>query len=140
MVIFKIRDNKTQKENMIKTNKTPLESEEQELIFKWRDENKFKWPELFLLHSSGNGLRLTPGQATKAKKQGLTKGIPDIMLPVPKNNYHGLFIELKRIKGGKVSPEQELFLKALEKQGYKAVVCHGHKEAIETIKQYLGID
>ena len=121
-------------------NRVPLEAFEQELIFKWRDENKIKYPELALLHSSGNGLRLTPGQAVKTKKQGLTKGVPDIMLPVPKNNHHGLFIELKRIKGGKVSPEQEMFLKALEKQGYMSVICHGHLQAIETIKDYLGIN
>ena len=121
-------------------NRVPLEAFEQELIFKWRDENKIKYPELALLHSSGNGLRLTPGQAVKTKKQGLTKGVPDIMLPVPKNNYHGLFIELKRIKGGKVSPEQKIVIAALENQGYKAIVCHGHQEAIETIKKYLGID
>ena len=120
-------------------NRVPLEAFEQELIFKWRDQNKIKYPDLALLHSSGNGLRLTPGQATKAKKQGLTKGLPDIFLPVPKNNYYGLFIELKRIKGGKVSPEQEMFIKALEKQGYKAKVCHGHQESIEIIKEYLGI-
>lgn len=119
--------------------KVPLESWEQTEIFKWRDEKKHKWPELALLHSSGNGLRITPGQAVKAKNQGMTKGVPDIFLPVSKNNYHGLFIELKRIKGSKVSPEQKIFIAALENQGYKAEVCYGHKQAIETIKNYFGI-
>lgn len=128
--------------------KAPLESWEQEQIFKWRDENMHKYPELALLHSSGNGLRLTPGQAVKSKKQGLTAGVPDIFLPVSKVFdcpqkgfivYHGLFIELKRIKGSKISPEQTVFMAALENQGYMCRVCYGADEAIETIKQYLNI-
>ena len=97
------------------------------------------------MHSSGNGLRLTPGTAVKAKKQGLTKGIPDIFLPAPTTTKHGdcygLFIELKRADKSKsiISPEQKIILAALKNQGYKAIVCYGHMEAIQEIKKYLGI-
>ena len=48
-------------------------------------------------------------------------------------------IELKRIKGSKISHEQTMFMAALENQGYKCSVCYGAYEAIETIKQYLNI-
>ena len=87
-------------------------------------------------------------QKKKKKKQGLTKGIPDIFLPVPIaldnhgfDMYYGLFIELKRADKSKsiISPEQKIILAALNNQGYKAVVCYGHKEVINAIKEYLCI-
>lgn len=133
---------------MISKNKKtcPLESWEQEQVFTWRDKMKQQYPILALMHSSGNGLRLTPGTAVKAKKQGLTKGIPDIFLPVAMSidgeDYYGLFIELKRADKSKsiISPEQKIILAALNNQGYKAVVCYGHMEAINAIKEYLNIE
>ena len=126
-------------------NNCPLESWEQEQVFIWRDKNKEQYPILALMHSSGNGIRLSQGTAVKAKKQGLTKGIPDIFLPVPTQTKHGdcygLFIELKRADKSKsiISPEQKIILAALNNQGYKAVVCYGHKEVINAIKEYLCI-
>lgn len=124
-------------------NKTPLEIHEQEKFFSWINENKKKYPELALAHCSLNGVKLSPGAAVKAKKQGMVAGVPDIFLPISTITKHGdcygLFIELKRIKGSKVSPEQKLFMAALEDQGYKCSVCYGADEAIETIKQYLNI-
>ena len=140
-----IDNERTSKGNMIlkPKNNCPLEAWEQEQVFLWRDKMKQQYPILALMHSSGNGLRLTPGTAVKAKKQGLTKGIPDIFLPAPTTTEHGdcygLFIELKRKTGGKVSPEQIIMLKALNAQGFLAVVCYGADEAIETIKDYLNI-
>lgn len=126
-----------------KLNRNPLESEEQEKVFSWINANKKKYPELALAHASLNGVKLSPGAAVKAKKQGMVAGVPDIFLPVAmsieREDYYGLFIELKRIKGSKVSPEQKLFMAALENQGYQCSVCYGADEAIETIKQYLGI-
>lgn len=132
---------------MNKPSKIPLESEEQEKVFSWINANKKKYPELALCHSSLNGVKLSPGAAVKAKKQGMVAGVPDILLPVPRDasqgiyhsDYYGLFIELKRVKGSKVSVEQKLFIAALEDQGYMCKVCYGANEAIETIKNYLNI-
>lgn len=59
------------------------------------------------------------------------------MLAYPSNGYHGLFIELKRRDGGKVSPAQQEWINRLNKARYLAVVCHGAKEAVEIIKRYL---
>ena len=71
---------------------------EQEKVFKWASMYDHEYPELKLLNGSLNGVRLTPGQASKAKRTGLVKGFPDINLPVPRGVFHGLFIELKRKK------------------------------------------
>ena len=63
--------------------------------------------------------------------------MPDIFLPAPRGGYAGLFIEMKRRKNGRVSIDQATWLKALEKQGYKAIVAHGWEEARDEIEGYL---
>ena len=119
--------------------KIPYESYEQTEIFRWARANQIDYPELQLLNASLAGFKFTPGQSRKAKAQGMRKGYPDIFLPVTTNQYAGLFIELKRIKGGSVSREQKAFLNRLNEQRYLAVVCKGHKEAIHVVKEYLNI-
>jgi hypothetical protein len=59
------------------------------------------------------------------------------MLPVARGGYHGLFIEMKRQKGGTVSPTQRDWIEYLLAQGYQAVVCRGFDAAREVIEQYL---
>ncbi len=115
----------------------PYEDYEQNQVFLWSFRNEKRYPDLELLNGSLNGFRLTPSLRLKAKQQGLKKGYPDIFLPVRNKEFSGLFIELKRIKGGSVSPEQKKFLKRLNGQGFMAVVCKGHEAAIEVIENYL---
>ena len=111
----------------------------QKQIFRWARANQIRHPELQLLNSSLNGVRLPISLAKKMKAQGMKKGYPDIFLPVPKNNYHGLFIELKKETGGKVSVDQIRWLEKLSELGYYTTVQYGYKQTIEKIKQYLEI-
>lgn len=120
-------------------NDSPLEAWEQEQLFIWRQRNQNKYPGLKLLNGSLCGVRLRPGQRLKAKRQGMPKGFPDIGLPIVCYLWTGLYIELKRVKGGVTSPEQKWWLEQLNEQGYKAIVAKGHEEAIKIIKEYLGI-
>jgi len=76
-------------------------------------------------------------EARKLKEQGVKAGVPDVCLPVARGGYHGLYVELKRIKGGKVSSDQQDWIKALAAEGYMAVVCRGWNEAAEAILKYL---
>ena len=115
----------------------PTELQEQIAVFNWIRLMSMTYPVLKYANASLNGVRLTIGQATLAKKSGLVKGYPDIFLPVKNKNYSGLFIELKRIKGGVVSQEQKDFISFLNSQGFKAVVCKGSKEAINALESYL---
>ena len=125
---------------MVKTkNDTPLEAIEQEKVFIWAQCNQNKYSDLKLLNGSLCGVRLRPGQRLKAKRQGMPKGFPDINLPVVCYPWVGLYIELKRVKGGVTSIEQKWWLERLNGQGYHAVVARGHIEAIRIIKNYLGI-
>lgn len=77
--------------------------------------------------------------AMKMKAEGQKKGMPDLCLPLPKKGFHGLYIELKT-KTGRLSPEQKKVISQLNSDGFKAVVCFGHEEAIGEIKNYVGIE
>ena len=120
-------------------NNIPYEAEEQRTVFSWaRSDSALKrYPQLIFLNGSLNGVKLSGRAAGMAKQQGLVRGYPDINLPVKNKKYNGLYIELKRIKGGTLSPAQKVWIEFLNSQGYKAVVCKGHLEAIKTIKNYL---
>lgn len=76
--------------------------------------------------------------AQKLKLEGVRSGVPDLMLPVPANGYHGLFIEMKAEKG-RLSPQQKDWIAFLCHRDYKALVCQGVEQAKEVIKCYLQI-
>ena len=71
--------------------------------------------------------------------EGVKAGVPDLFLAVPRDPHHGLFIEMKRADGGRVSNEQREWISRLKKQGYKVVVCHGCVAAIKEIQDYLEV-
>lgn len=118
---------------------TPLENMEQTWLFQWTSMQEKKYPELMLMHHIPNGGLRQKGVAKKLKAEGVKPGVPDICLPVPKQGYHGLYIELKRI-GGKTSQEQYKWISMLETQGYKAIVKEGWVEAAKELIDYLGMD
>jgi len=76
-------------------------------------------------------------EAANLKRQGVVAGVPDMMIPVPNKNYAGLFIEMKRKKGGVVSKYQKEWISRLNSLGYKAVVCKGFEEAKKVIEEYM---
>ena len=115
----------------------PLEEIEQEHVFLWASMEERAYPELAMLYAIPNGGKRAIKTAVALKKQGVKRGVPDMCLPVARGGYHGLYIELKRQKGGTVSDEQREWIAALNTQGYKAIICHGAEEAIEQIRGYL---
>ena len=112
------------------------ESQEQQALFQWAKLSQGQYPELSLLHAIGNGGKRNVIEAARMKREGVLAGVSDIMLPVARNGFHGLYIELKAGKN-KASPNQEWWIEQTTKQGYYSVVCVGWVEASETIKNYL---
>ena len=110
---------------------------EQVEIFKWSKTLEEQYPCLKYLNSSLNGIRLPIGLAMKAKRSGLIKGYPDIFLPYKTKLHNGLFIELKKTKGGLLSKEQREFINYLNSQSYLAFVCRGADEAKIAILNYI---
>ena len=115
------------------------EENEQITIFKWAAMQQNIYPELALLHHVPNGGQRNKVTAARLKAAGVKSGVPDICLPVPKDEFHGLYIELKYGKN-KPSENQKKWIEQLNKQGYKAKVCYGAEEAIAVIKEYLKVD
>lgn len=117
----------------------PTESVEQQCLIRWAEWASGQYPELELLHHIPNEGKRNKSSGRRMKAEGLKRGVPDIHLPVPRGKYHGLYIELKRIRGGVLSPEQKWWQNALRKQGYRAVVCKGWEAAKTEIEWYLNL-
>lgn len=115
------------------------ESNEQMVIIQWAEMNKSKYCELSLIYHVGNGGTRHIAEAANLKRQGVKPGVPDLVLPVARGGYFGLYIELKADENGKVSEHQKKWLKDLKEQGYMAGVCYGAEEAISVIKKYLSM-
>lgn len=122
---------------MTKNTFVPKESAEQTALFAWARFQAGKRPELNMLFAIPNGGSRNAIEAKHLKAQGVKAGVPDICLPVARGKYHGLYIELKRKSGGRVSPFQEEWLERLSGNGYFAEVCLGFEDAAETILAYL---
>jgi len=105
-------------------------------VFKWSEWMQHVYPCLFYMYASPVGQSLHIAQAVAQKRKGVKKGVPDICLPYPVYNRHGLYIELKAV-GGKVSSEQQEWIDYLNKVGYYACVCVGYEETVDTIEKYI---
>ena len=116
---------------------SPLEKDEQKLLFQWAEFSVYKYPELALLFHIANEAKRSQRAGGELIAQGLRKGVPDICLPVPRGGYGALYIELKRQQGGRVSEEQRVWIDALNRAGNKAVICKGFEEAKKQIEEYL---
>lgn len=108
----------------------------QAALFKWAKCASAKHPGLKLMFAIPNGGARDAITGAMLKREGVKPGVPDIFLPLPVGNYHGLFIELKTAKGSP-SPEQREWLMRLSNRGYAAVLCRGFDEAIDTISRYV---
>ena len=119
----------------------PLEEDEQRDVFIWIRKNVIHCKALKYAYSTLNGIRLRPSQLNSAKAQGHRKGVLDIGIPTQSygGEFCGLYIELKRIKGGRASAEQLEEVAWLRRQGYCADVRKGHDSAIALIKEYFQI-
>lgn len=115
----------------------PTEEQEQAAVIEWAILMEKQAPELALLFHIPNGAERHPAVAAKLKKQGVKPGVPDLFLPVARGTAHGLYVEMKRQKGGRVSEDQKAWMEALTQQGYVCVVAHGAEEACDVIWQYL---
>lgn len=117
-------------------NLVPYESEEQAQVMEWAAwcpyHRELKW----LFHVPNGGER--PGAVAKRLQlQGVKSGVSDLMLPLARGKYHGLWIELKRRDGGAVSQNQRDFIRDMIDAGYMAAVARGSDEAIRIITDYL---
>ncbi|MEC4683385.1 MAG: VRR-NUC domain-containing protein [Nitrospirota bacterium] len=122
------------------------EEQEQRLLLEWAHLVRGKFPALRLLFHVPNGGLRHPVTAARLKLLGVKPGVPDLILPVPKNGFMGLFIEMKRSVDrpkkkdakGQLSDAQLWWRHELVCQGYRVEVCYGFEAAKEVLEEYLG--
>jgi hypothetical protein len=117
--------------------KHPTESQHQRAFVLWRNYWWDHYPVLRLLYAVPNGGYRTDKTAAIMKLEGQLPGVPDLCLPAARRGYHGLYIEMKRPKEGRLSDHQREFIAALEAEGYLVRVCRGFEEAKRAVVEYL---
>lgn len=98
-----------------------------------------------LLFAIPNGGRLKGSGKIWHWQQGTRSGVPDLFLAWPSclwkgdtgRHTHGLFIEMKRSDGGRITKEQSAYINRLREAGYQAVICRGMAEAKRAILEYI---
>ena len=108
----------------------------QAALFKWAKYACAQQPGLKLMFAIPNGGARDAITGAMLKREGVKPGVPDMLLPLPAGDFHGLFIELKTAKA-RPSSEQREWLMRLCNRGYAAVLCRGLDEAIDTISRYV---
>ncbi|WP_160688371.1 VRR-NUC domain-containing protein [Clostridium sp. C2-6-12] len=112
------------------------EAQEQKFLFQWAGVARQKYPELELLFHVPNGGKREKREAASLRKEGVKAGVPDLVLPVARGEYFGLYIELK-VGKNKPKEHQLKWIEDLKFQGYFVKVCYGWIEASEVIENYL---
>ena len=112
------------------------ESHEQRTLVAWWQAVRRQWPGAVLFAIPNGGARSAITGA-RLRAEGVVAGIPDLFLACPRGGSHGLFIEMKKAKGGRVDRAQEAAMALLESQGYECAVCRGFQAARERIEAYM---
>jgi hypothetical protein len=93
-----------------------------------------------LIHAIGNENAAGKAIGVLRWKMGVKKGMPDICIPVPRDGFCGLYIELKREDGvaSDIQPEQLSVHDRLSNLGWNVVVAYGWRRAFSVTAEYLG--
>ena len=118
---------------------------------------RLQYPNAIFMSDVASGLKMSIGQAVKAKRMRSERGQPDLFIALSKPNhifggtYHGLFLELKRentkifLKDGitlvadlHIREQADLHLK-LNNNGYACQFVIGFDHAKKVIDWYMNI-
>jgi hypothetical protein len=125
---------KTYKKSATKRKPTPeSESNQQEIVIKYL---RLAYPDALYCASAG-GMWTSDSQRIKMARTGYVKGFPDLFIYEPRAEFHGLAIEMKKVKGSKIEPEQVQWQEQLRNRGYASYICKGKDEAIKIIDEYF---
>jgi len=107
---------------------------------------KLQYPDL-IWTSEASGIKMTIGQAVKAKKMRSGNKLPDLWILEPRGIWHGLLIELKAeyplnkkgLPKTKHIEDQIQTIYNLNNKGYFACMCFGFDEAKYAIDKYMNL-
>lgn len=84
-----------------------------------------------LIFAIPNGEKRAITVAKRLKAEGVVRGIPDLFIP-----QWNLWVEMKRVSGGRLSPEQKAMIGYLEGVGHKVIVGKGAADASKQILEF----
>jgi len=121
----------------------PFEPRHQEVLPEWKEQTYVvEWANMnpiareCLLAIFNEGKRSIQ-RSVIMKRMGLRAGVSDLFMAYPTHGKHGLWIEMKKRRGSKISPEQRTWINRMNSLDYVAVVAYGWEHATKVIAQYL---
>lgn len=94
------------------------------------------YPDILIFAVPNGGYR-TAATASSLRAEGQTAGVPDLIVPLARGNYSGLYIEMKNGKAGRLSIAQKHIHERLRNMGNFVVVCHDRREFETEVQKYL---
>ena len=113
---------------ILSADQVPTEHFEQRELVRWFRQT---WPGVRIFAIPNGGQR-SIAAAGRLKAEGVSSGVPDLFIPA-----WGLWIEMKRIKGGSVSAEQKDWMAYLESVKYWCIVGKGADDAKTKISAFF---
>jgi len=107
---------------------SPSEHSEQVGFINWF---RAKYPDV-LIFAIPNGEKRAISVAKRLKMEGVVRGIPDLFVPA-----WTLWIEMKRVSGGRLSTEQRQMIKYLEGIGHTVIIGKGAGDASKQILDFF---
>lgn len=130
-----------------------LEEDEQALVVQWAALKRTEFGLLTRhLFSIPNGAYLAGSekkrgaQMGRLQRAGLRVGASDLFVALPRRQWHGLYVEMKKERvafrsraeaDGAVSDEQRIFGEDMLEAGYLWIVAYGFDEAKHVIEAYV---
>ncbi len=112
----------------------PTEAQEQALLVRW-----LTWHGV-LFCAVPNGGKRHIVTAKKLSAEGVRPGVPDLLIfdsvpnPLRDGATVGVALEMKRQRGGRLTPEQRVWMGALEQRGWTVCVAKGAADAIKALE------
>ena len=115
-------------DSVLTTDRIPTEHEEQRELVRWFRQT---WPgvRIFAIPNGGARSKATAG---RLKAEGVSPGVPDLFIPA-----WGLWVEMKRQKGGALSAAQKDWIEYLTICGYRCIVAKGADDAMTQIRAIM---
>ena len=107
---------------------SPSEHSEQVGFINWF---RAKYPDV-LIFAIPNGEKRAISVAKRLKMEGVVRGVPDLFVPA-----WTLWIEMKRVSGGRLSPEQKQMISYLEGVKHTVIVGKGATDASQQVLKFI---
>ena len=123
--------------------KSTTEHSHQAAFFCWLNQNKHLHQGIDFALASANGGKRDMIEAARMRTTGVKRGVPDIFIPIPCGQQHGLWIEFKKpsleksMKGTVTDKDQIRYRDYLISANYSHFVAFHYLQAIEATINYL---